>query len=399
MFLQQGKIFLTAVACLLFVGAGVAQQRDVDYSRIKATPSARPVMASPVQSGRTANPSILTIKAFAVDISKPLTSAIASITSRATGKTQVLSLANGRLEQVFYEPDVLAIEVSGEGYTTAFRSMTIAVSSTGNRYEFDAQLDPAPIKLTVWAVDSRTNKLIHDARFTISGKAGKTTLLLTPDSTTGLVKTDLPGKGIYQLTSSANGYGDFTKSIRLDSVQSEARVMLTPKKAPDITKAQALPKAVVKSAKTAYVETPTAKPALKVPTLSGNLSVPAVTNKPFGSLEKGKAISLKNIYFDQSSPVLRPESSTELDQLAAALLENAGTQIEIRGHTDNQGDFDLNVKLSRDRCQAVVDYLTSKGIAKNRLKAVGRGPIDPVAPNNNEENRKKNRRVEVVPVL
>ncbi|GAB3038958.1 OmpA family protein [Spirosoma pulveris] len=397
MFLQNGKLFLAVAVYVLLAGSGMAQRREMDYSRIKATPSARPVMASPAQAGRTANPSILTIKAFAVDISKPLTSAVASLTSQSSGKTQTLSLANGRIEQVFYEPDVLAIEVSGEGYTTAFRSMTIAVSSTGNRYEFDAQLDPAPIKLTVWAVDSRTNKLIREARFTISGKAGKTTLLLTPDSTTGLVKTDLPGKGVYQLTSSANGYGDFTKSIKLDSVQSEARVMLTPKKAPDITKTQALPEAVVKSAKTAYVETATAKPAPKVPALSGSLPMPAVTNKPFGNLEKGKAIALKNIYFDQSSPVLRPESSPELDQLAAVLLENPATNIEIRGHTDNQGDFDLNVKLSRDRCQAVVDYLTSKGIAKNRLKAVGRGPIDPIAPNNNEENRKKNRRVEIVP--
>ncbi|GAB4049918.1 hypothetical protein GCM10028810_42300 [Spirosoma litoris] len=353
-------------------------------------------MAIPADSGRNVKPSVLTIKAFAVDISKPLTSAIAKITSRATGKTQQFSLVNGQLERVFTGADVLAIEVSGEGYTTVFRSMTIALSSAGNRYEFDAQLDPATIKLTVWAVDSRTNKLIPDAHFTISGKVGTTTLLLTPDSATGLVKTDLPGRGTYLLTSSANGYGDFTKSIRLDSVQSEARVMLTPKKVPDATQAQALPEAVVKSAKTTYVETPAAKPALKAPALPSNLQMPAVMNKSFGTLEKGKAIPLKNIYFDQSSPVLRPESAPELDQLAAVLLENPSMQIEIRGHTDNQGDFDLNVKLSRDRCQAVIDYLVNKGIPKTRLKAVGRGSIDAIAPNNNEENRKKNRRVEFV---
>lgn len=396
MVLQNGKIVLATVVYLLFAGSGMAQNREVDYSRIKASPSVRPVTAPLAESGQNAKPSILTVKAFAVDISKPMTSAIAKITSRATGKTQQFALANGRMERVFSEPDVVAIEVSGEGYTTVFRSMTIAVSSTGNRYEFDAQLDPAPIKLTVWAVDSRTNKLIHDARFTISGKAGRTTLLLTPDSATGLVKTDLPGRGIYQLTSSATGYGDFTKSIRLDSVQSEARVMLTPKKAPDITQTQALPEAVVKSVKTAYVETPAAKPAIKVPVLNSNVQMPAVMNKPFGPLEKGKAIPLTNIYFDQSSPVLRSESNTELDQLADVLNANPSMQIEIRGHTDNQGDFDLNIKLSRDRCQAVIDYLVAKGISKNRLKAVGRGPIDSVAPNSNEENRKKNRRVEFI---
>ncbi|WP_460960601.1 OmpA family protein [Spirosoma litoris] len=396
MSLPNSKIVLVTVVYLLFAGLCMGQRREVDYSRIKASPNVRPVMAIPADSGRNVKPSVLTIKAFAVDISKPLTSAIAKITSRATGKTQQFSLVNGQLERVFTGADVLAIEVSGEGYTTVFRSMTIALSSAGNRYEFDAQLDPATIKLTVWAVDSRTNKLIPDAHFTISGKVGTTTLLLTPDSATGLVKTDLPGRGTYLLTSSANGYGDFTKSIRLDSVQSEARVMLTPKKVPDATQAQALPEAVVKSAKTTYVETPAAKPALKAPALPSNLQMPAVMNKSFGTLEKGKAIPLKNIYFDQSSPVLRPESAPELDQLAAVLLENPSMQIEIRGHTDNQGDFDLNVKLSRDRCQAVIDYLVNKGIPKTRLKAVGRGSIDAIAPNNNEENRKKNRRVEFV---
>lgn len=64
--------------------------------------------------------------------------------------------------------------------------------------------------------------------------------------------------------------------------------------------------------------------------------------------------------------------------------------------TDNVGDFDLNVKLSQERCQSVMGYLVGRGIQKSRLQSVGRGPIDPVAPNNTEENRRKNRRVEFV---
>ncbi|MFN4144444.1 MAG: OmpA family protein [Runella sp.] len=121
-----------------------------------------------------------------------------------------------------------------------------------------------------------------------------------------------------------------------------------------------------------------------------------IESKTFGTIEKGKAIVLNNIYFDQSSPVLRPESFKELDELAHILQENASIRIEIRGHTDNVGDFDLNVKLSRDRCQSVVEYLNKKGINASRMQTVGRGPLDPVAPNNTEENRKKNRRVEFV---
>lgn len=391
------KLLLASGIYLLAVGIGMAQRQAIDYSRIKASPKASPVMAGSVAAGRSTTPSLLTIKAFAVDISKPIPAASVKITSRTTGKTQQVRLTNGRLERVINEPDVLAIEVSEEGYTT--RTITIAVSPTGKPYEFDAQLDPAPVKLTVWAMDSQTRKIITDAHFTISGRVGEATLLLSPDTATGLIKIDLPRKGVYQLTSSAVGYGDFTKSIRLDSVENEARVMLTPQKTKVATEAQALPEAIVKSTKTVRQEIPATSIPVKAPALSSALRVPAIPIAPpksLGVLEKGKPVQLANIYFDQSSPVLRSESFPELDQLATLLIDNPLMQLEIRGHTDNQGDFDLNVKLSRDRCQAVIDYLAGKGIARNRLKVVGRGPIDPVAPNTSEANRLKNRRVEFV---
>lgn len=112
--------------------------------------------------------------------------------------------------------------------------------------------------------------------------------------------------------------------------------------------------------------------------------------------EKGKAITLNNIYFDRSSPVLRAESQPELDALAEALTQNPTVRIEIRGHTDSAGDFDLNVKLSQERCQSVEEYLIKKGIQRSRLQSKGRGSLDPIAPNTSEENRKKNRRVEFV---
>jgi OOP family OmpA-OmpF porin len=60
------------------------------------------------------------------------------------------------------------------------------------------------------------------------------------------------------------------------------------------------------------------------------------------------------------------------------------------------GDFDLNVKLSKERCQSVEQYLVKKGIQRERLQGVGRGSLDPIAPNTTEENKKKNRRVEFV---
>ena len=395
-----GKIWLAAVMYCLLFGCAMAQNKAVDYSRIKAPlTNPNPVLVAPtrVDAGRKAAPSVLLIRAFAVDIRKPLASAMVRISSENTAKIESFVLSNGQLERMYTSPDVLSIEVSGKGYTTVKRTMTIAVSATGNRYELDAQLDPVGINLTVWAVDSRTKKIVNDAHFTISGRAGSETLLLTPDSTTGRVKTKLPGKGVYQLASSATGYGSFTKSIKLDSAENEAQVLLSPVKSPTpITETQALPEAVVKSERSAKVERLGTTPATRLPALVGNIKAPVITSRQFGVVEKAKPVQLKNLYFDQSSPVIRPESFPELDQLAAMLTENPSLQLEIRGHTDNQGDFDLNVKLSRDRCQSVVDYLVSKGIAKNRLKAVGRGPIDSLVPNTSEENRKKNRRVEFV---
>lgn len=121
-----------------------------------------------------------------------------------------------------------------------------------------------------------------------------------------------------------------------------------------------------------------------------------IQSKEFGVIEKGKAITLSNLYFDQSSPVLRKESFQELDSLVNLLRDNPSLKLEIRGHTDNVGDFNLNLKLSQDRCQSVIGYLITKGIQADRLKAVGRGPLDPVVPNSTEENKKKNRRVEFI---
>ncbi|SOE22285.1 WD40-like Beta Propeller Repeat [Spirosomataceae bacterium TFI 002] len=119
-----------------------------------------------------------------------------------------------------------------------------------------------------------------------------------------------------------------------------------------------------------------------------------IQSEAFGEIKKGKKITLENIYFDQSSPVLREESFEQLDELVKILKENNSVKIEVRGHTDNEGDFYLNVKLSKERCESVIKYLTSKGIHENRLTAVGRGPIEPISSNENEESRKKNRRVE-----
>ncbi len=108
----------------------------------------------------------------------------------------------------------------------------------------------------------------------------------------------------------------------------------------------------------------------------------------------GKIIVLKNIYFKRASAELLPESYVELDRLVKILNDNPNMKIEIRGHTDNRGDPDELMKLSRQRAVAVRNYLIQQGIDSTRLTVKAFGGSKPVTNSNSEQARAKNRRVE-----
>ncbi len=116
---------------------------------------------------------------------------------------------------------------------------------------------------------------------------------------------------------------------------------------------------------------------------------------PLQPLEVNAMIVLKNIFFDTKMYEIKPESTPELDNLVHLLKDNPTLKIQISGHTDNVGKTEDNLKLSDDRAQAVVKYLTAKGINPNRLSYKGYGASQPIAPNTTEEGRSQNRRTEV----
>ena len=103
-------------------------------------------------------------------------------------------------------------------------------------------------------------------------------------------------------------------------------------------------------------------------------------------------IVLNNIFFDSGESKLKPSSFEELNRLYQFLKEQKEVHIEIQGHTDNVGAEADNLKLSQDRAEAVMAYLTNKGIPKDRIKAKGYGESRPIADNATEVGRKQNRR-------
>jgi outer membrane protein OmpA-like peptidoglycan-associated protein len=103
------------------------------------------------------------------------------------------------------------------------------------------------------------------------------------------------------------------------------------------------------------------------------------------------------IYFDTGKSTIKPESAQAIAEVAKLLKADPALNIFVVGHTDNQGTVDGNLKLSQDRGDAVLQALIrDHGIAPARLRAQGCGQFAPVASNDSDEGRAKNRRVELV---
>ncbi|MFW5659549.1 MAG: OmpA family protein, partial [Bacteroidota bacterium] len=110
-------------------------------------------------------------------------------------------------------------------------------------------------------------------------------------------------------------------------------------------------------------------------------------------MQLGAESDLQNIFFEVGSAKLKPTSQTEIDYLKSLLKRYPQLRLEIIGHTDNTGGLQLNMQLSEQRAQAVVDALTESGVKPKRLSAKGMGPKQPVASNDTEAGRAQNRRV------
>jgi len=129
-----------------------------------------------------------------------------------------------------------------------------------------------------------------------------------------------------------------------------------------------------------------AKEAMKQDVTAGDM---------FEALSREGHIALY-INFDTGKSAIKPESKPIINQIVDMLKSNPQLKINVEGHTDNVGNQKSNKMLSDARAKAVVAEIIVQGIEAGRLTAIGHGQEKPIADNNTEEGRTKNRRVELV---
>ena len=111
-------------------------------------------------------------------------------------------------------------------------------------------------------------------------------------------------------------------------------------------------------------------------------------------LKTNEAVAINNLLFETASDVILPASLPELKRIAT-FVATYGYQVRLAGHTDNIGQAEDNKTLSKARAEAVKRQLIEYGVAPESIKAFGYGDLKPVAPNDTEEGRQQNRRVEI----
>lgn len=129
---------------------------------------------------------------------------------------------------------------------------------------------------------------------------------------------------------------------------------------------------------------------IEIPAVAGQIVMDVTIQ-----IELPQTYILDNVFFDTGKSTLKPSSYDALNALLEVMQLKETLIIEIAGHTDNVGGEELNLRLSKERANAVRNYLIQRGVADNRVQAKGYGYTRPIADNDTEQGRAKNRRTEV----
>lgn len=112
--------------------------------------------------------------------------------------------------------------------------------------------------------------------------------------------------------------------------------------------------------------------------------------------DRGIVVNLPDVLFAFNSAELAPEARDTVSEISRTLKEAPGRRVSIEGHTDSIGSEKYNLRLSRERADSVASELVHAGTARSRISTHGYGKSRPIASNDSERGRARNRRVEVV---
>ena len=127
-----------------------------------------------------------------------------------------------------------------------------------------------------------------------------------------------------------------------------------------------------------------------------NQEVTADASSLADAIGRAGRVAVYGIHFDTGKAEVLPDSEQVLTEIVKLLQQDASLKLRVEGHTDNQGAAASNQTLSERRAQAVVAWLVSHGVSASRLTSAGFGQSKPVADNQTDDGRAKNRRVELV---
>jgi outer membrane protein OmpA-like peptidoglycan-associated protein len=287
------------------------------------------------------------------------------------------------------------IEVISAGYP-AYREVVNLTKAVNN--VITLELKKTGYDFTFNPIDSKTRVAIPNVKITLVD-ANNQSITVANNEAKGVSPKSFDKK--YSLNAQAANYKPFSETLDLmdmvaankhDIVMEKVEVVQAPP--PVVEKPKVEEKTVAKKEETPAPPVATPKePEKKEPEKP---LVASIADDYFKGIALGMPVKLENVFFDQSQPVIKPQSFPELDRLVSLMKKYPKMSIEIVGHTDNVGDPRMNLYLSELRAKAVSNYLFNKGISPNRLTHKGKGQEQPVSPNDTEENRQKNRRVEFV---
>ncbi|MCP9769958.1 OmpA family protein [Lacihabitans sp. LS3-19] len=210
------------------------------------------------------------------------------------------------------------------------------------------------------------------------------------DEAKGGFMGEINPEGSYLIQVESDDFEPFSTAFMLSQANPETMeyvLTLKPKKKePEMKIEPVVEKPIAK------IETPKKETIPEAPKVEVAKEVVAIVE-----LKKGVKYPLEGVNFEKSKTTLVSGAEVKLDEIVNYLKTNPNFQVEIVGHTDNEGsDQRLNQRLSEFRAKVVANYLFNKGISPERMTTLGKGSSEPLVANDTDENKAKNRRIEIL---